>query len=111
MNKIKFKAVSTVVIIILVVALLALNCAAIFVPKLYTELEKQNALIELIFSFSDKSSKAVEAGADIDKISTLPVRERIGRAKSAPFAQYKQIYADIEREMTEQLDALVAANS
>jgi len=77
----------------------------------YTELEKQNALIELIFTFSDKASKAVEAGADIDKISTLPVRERIGRAKSAPFAEYKKIYADIEREMAEQLDALVAANA
>ena len=77
----------------------------------YTELEKQNALIELIFAFNDKASKAVEAGADIDKISTLPVRERIGRAKSAPFAEHKQIYADIEREMTEQLDALVAANA
>ena len=77
----------------------------------YTELEKQNALIELLFAFSDKASRAVEAGADIDKIATLPVRERIGRAKSAPFAEYKQIYADIEREMTEQLDALVAANS
>ena len=77
----------------------------------YTELEKQNALIELIFDFSDKATKAVEAGANIDKISMLPVRERIGRAKSAPFAEYKKIYADIEREMTEQLDALVAENA
>ena len=75
----------------------------------YTELEKQAALIELIFSFGDKASKAVAEGADIDKISTLPVRERIGRAKAVPFAQYKRVYKEIDEQMTAELDALVAA--
>ena len=73
----------------------------------YTELEKQSALIELIFSFGEKASKAVEAGADINKISSLPVRERIGRAKSVPFAQYKKVYSEIDEQITLELDALV----
>ena len=74
----------------------------------YTELEKQSALIELIFSYGAKASKAVADGADIDKISALPVRERIGRAKSVPFADYKRVYKDIDEQLSRELDALVA---
>ena len=74
----------------------------------FTELDKQAALIELIFSFGDKAEKAIAAGADIEKISTLPVRERIGRAKAVPYAAYKKVYADIDEQITRELDALKA---
>jgi V/A-type H+-transporting ATPase subunit A len=74
----------------------------------YTELEKQAALIELIFSYGAKASKAVAEGANIDKISALPVRERIGRAKSVPFADYKRVYKEIDDQLSRELDALVA---
>ena len=74
----------------------------------YTELEKQSALIELIFSFGEKARRAVADGANIDKISTLPVREKIGRAKSVPFAEYKKVYAAIDNEISSELDELVA---
>jgi len=75
----------------------------------YTELDKQDALISLIFSFGDKAARAIEAGADIQKLSELPVREKIGRAKSVPYAEYKTAYAAIDREITEQIDGLLAA--
>ena len=75
----------------------------------YTELEKQAALIELIFSYGDKASRAVADGANIDKISTLPVRERIGRAKSVPYEDYKRVYKEIDDQLSAELDALVAA--
>ncbi len=75
----------------------------------YTELEKQAALIELIFSFDEKARRAVGAGANIDKISSLPVRERIGRAKSVPYGEYKKVYREIETQIDKELDALVAA--
>ena len=74
----------------------------------FTELDKQNALIELIFSFGDKANKAIAAGADIQSVSELPVRERIGRAKAIPYESYKTEYAKIDAEITEQLDALTA---
>ncbi len=74
----------------------------------YTELEKQAALIELIFSYGEKASKAVAEGANIDKISALPVRERIGRAKTVPFADYKRVYKEIDEQLSRELDALVA---
>ncbi len=73
----------------------------------YTPLDKQSALIELIFSFDEKARRAVAAGADVQKISELPVREKIGRAKAVPYDKYKTVYAKIDAEMTEQLDILV----
>ncbi|MBR2849877.1 MAG: V-type ATP synthase subunit A [Clostridia bacterium] len=74
----------------------------------FTELDKQAALIELIFSFGDKATKAIAVGADIEKISTLPVREQIGRAKAVPYTEYKKTYAAIDEEITKELDALKA---
>lgn len=49
----------------------------------YTSLDKQYRLIKLILSFYKKSGDALKRGADIEKIADLPVREKIGRAKSA----------------------------
>lgn len=74
----------------------------------FTPLDKQAALIELIFSFEEKARAAIAAGADIEKISILPVRERIGRAKSVPYGSYKQEYKKIDSEISEQLDRLLA---
>ena len=74
----------------------------------YTSLGKQDALIDLIFSFEEKARRALTAGADIQKISELPVRERIGRAKSVPEAEYAAVYAQIDRQISEELDALTA---
>lgn len=72
----------------------------------YCSLEKQNALMTLVLSFYEKSRKAIELGADIEKVSNISVRERIGRAKMVPDNEYKQTYAEIENEMDSQLDAL-----
>ena len=74
----------------------------------YTSLAKQDALISLIFSFEEKARRAVEAGADIEKIAALSVRERIGRAKSVPEAEYARVFAEIDRQISDQLDALIA---
>ena len=73
----------------------------------YTALDKQYALLELVFAFEDKSRRAIEDGADIEKLSNLPVRERIGRFKAVPYAVYKTEAEKITAEMTEQLDQLV----
>ncbi len=74
----------------------------------YTALDKQYAMMELIFSFEDKARRAIEAGADIEALATLPVRERIGRFKAVPYADYPAEAESIRAEMTEQLERLVA---
>ena len=73
----------------------------------YTALDKQYALLELVFAFEDKARRAIEDGADIEKLSVLPVRERIGRFKAVPYADFAAEAHKITAEMTEQLDKLV----
>ncbi len=72
----------------------------------YTSLDKQYRLIKLILSFYKKSGDALKRGADIEKIADLPVREKIGRAKSADTEKYVAEYEDIDREITAELAAL-----
>lgn len=73
----------------------------------YTPLDKQNSMLELIFSFMDKAKQAIAKGADVQAISELPVRERIGRAKAVPADKYKSEFAAIDAQITEELDKLV----
>ncbi len=68
--------------------------------------EKQHDLLGLILYFRDAASRAIENGADIEAISTLDVRERIGRAKSAPTADYKREYEAIKSEIDAELAAV-----
>ncbi len=72
----------------------------------YCPLEKQYELLELILSFYRKGTEAISKGADIEKISTLPVREKIGRAKMISAAEYKEEYRKIEKELSDELSAL-----
>jgi V/A-type H+-transporting ATPase subunit A len=72
----------------------------------YTPLEKQYAMMGLIFSYEDLARRAIAAGADIEEICELPVHERIGRAKSVPTEQYAEEFSDILKEISNQLDAL-----
>lgn len=76
----------------------------------YCPLDKQARLLSLLLSFYRKGSDAVRNGADIERIVALPVRERLGRAKSVPYAEYEMVYADIERELTDEMKALGEKN-
>ena len=75
----------------------------------FTQLDKQATMMRLVFTFEEKAREAVRAGADIEAVSTLPVRERIGRFKAVPYENYRAEAQDVIREMSSQLDALVEA--
>ena len=47
----------------------------------YTSLDKQHAMMTAILSFYDKADAALKNDGDINKIVSLPVREKIGRLK------------------------------
>ena len=47
----------------------------------YTSLEKQYLMMKLVLEYFDLASEALEKGAEIDKLASLDVRERIGRFK------------------------------
>ncbi|MBE6530155.1 MAG: V-type ATP synthase subunit A [Ruminococcaceae bacterium] len=73
----------------------------------YTSLEKQHAMLRLIFLFADEGKRAIEAGADIEDIAGLPVHESIGRAKSIPESEFKTEFAAIEAQITAEMDRLI----
>ena len=72
----------------------------------YCPPEKQHDLLALILYFRDAAARALESGADIDAISAMTVRERIGRAKSVPTADYKREYNAIRAEIDTELSSL-----
>jgi V/A-type H+-transporting ATPase subunit A len=74
----------------------------------FTQMEKADALINLIFDFDRKMRAAAAAGTNVDALSALPVRERIGRAKSIPFADYSAEFAKITAQMDAEIAALAA---
>ena len=73
----------------------------------YTPLDKQYSLLKLLFSFEDKGREALKKGADIDALSELPIRERIGRAKSVPYDSYINEYAEIGNELDRELESII----
>ena len=73
----------------------------------YSPLEKQSRLLRLIFSFEDKSRRALERGAAIEEMAELPVREKIGRAKALPNDSYAPEFEKIEAELESELEAAI----
>ncbi len=72
----------------------------------YTQLDKQYEMLTLVFDFEQKATAAVAAGADIEEVANLPVREQIGRFKAVPYASYRAESEKIKQEISRQLDAL-----
>ncbi len=72
----------------------------------YTPIAQQFAVSSLILYFRDKAMEAISLGADIQKLSELPVRERIGRAKSVSPDEYEAVYKEIRSEIDKQLKEL-----
>ena len=77
----------------------------------YTALDKQFALLDLIFAFEDKARRAIADGADVEEIANLPVRERIGRFKAVPYARFKQEAESITADMTAELGRLTPTHA
>lgn len=69
----------------------------------YTSLKKQLYMIRLILAFHDEATDAAEKGADAEKLSVLPVREKIGRfkyiAEEETDAEYEKLRLEISAEI------------
>ena len=71
----------------------------------YTSSLKQLLMMRLVCGFYNKSSQALEKGADIGDITLMPVRESIGRFKYVPEAEVTEAFDRIMNELTAQLNA------
>lgn len=72
----------------------------------FTPPEKQFRMMQLILSYYDFCQEALEKGADIEKLVTLPVREEIGRMKYTVSSEVEQHFAAIMQTLLQQIDAL-----
>jgi V/A-type H+-transporting ATPase subunit A len=69
-----------------------LNQNAFLDSDTYTSLHKQLLMMKLILAYYDEAGKALEKGASIEKLVSLPVREPIGRFKYTPEADLQATY-------------------
>ena len=68
----------------------------------YTSIEKQFLLIKLVLEFYNLSLQAIEKGAPVEALLSLPVREQIGRFKYVENKKSAQEYKNVlEKIVTE----------
>ena len=73
----------------------------------YTTLHKQYRMMQLVIAYFDRANEALKAGADIEKLADLPVRERIGRfkyiAEDTVDDEYERILGQMDAELRQSL--------
>ena len=74
----------------------------------YTPLDKQCGILDMIFTYEDRARLAIEAGANIEDICSLPVHKRIARAKTVENDNYQNEFKAIKADIAAQLDKLIA---
>ena len=73
----------------------------------YTSLRKQFIMMSLILEYYDCSVSALETGADIEKIISVPVREAIGRFKYIHENNIEEEYAKISLEIKNEIKEVI----
>ena len=74
----------------------------------YTSLDKQYLLMELILAYYDKSLEGLKKGASIEKLVSLPSREKIGRFKYAVEKKIESEFAEISAELDSDIEKAVS---
>ena len=74
----------------------------------YATLKKQYRMLKIMLMFYYKGKEAVAQGADIKELFSIPVRERIGRAKYTEESLVENEFNTIEEEIEKQISALVS---
>ncbi len=72
----------------------------------YTSSPKMYGMLKLIHLFHSEAKVALTKGATIGRITDLPVREKISRAKYTPEADVSAAFAQIQEEIKKQLAEL-----
>ncbi len=81
-----------------------LHQAAFHEIDTYTSSDKQYLMMKLVCEYYDKCLTAVENGADISLLSTLPVREKIGRFKYISEENINSEYTEILEMLENEID-------
>ncbi|MCD7959740.1 MAG: V-type ATP synthase subunit A [Ruminococcus sp.] len=73
----------------------------------YTPPEKQYLMMKLILQYYDLSRAALDQGAEIESLASLPAREDIGRFKYTEISEIDTHYAQIAQQLEAQTAALI----
>ena len=74
----------------------------------YSSYDRQEKLMAMILEYDKLCRAAIAKGAAASALFDIPARERIGRAKSVPEAEYPMVYEAIRKDMADQIDAAAA---
>jgi len=73
----------------------------------YSSHDRQMRMLALITSYDALARDAIAKGAALQPLFDIPAKEKIGRAKFVDADLYVQAYADIAKEMEEQIAEIV----
>ena len=74
----------------------------------YSSYDRQGKLLALILHYEVLCRDAIAKGADVMKLFDIPVREKIGRAKSVPADEYVKAYEEFQTEMEREIAEIAA---
>ncbi len=74
----------------------------------FSSYDRQEKLLAMILRYDRLCREAISKGAPVAKLFAVPAREKIGRAKSVPAEEYRQVYAADPAEMEQQIAAIAA---
>ena len=74
----------------------------------YSSYERQDKMLGMILDYDKLCREAIAKGARTADLFEIPFREKMGRAKSVPDDRYAAVYADMAREMEEQIADIAA---
>jgi V/A-type H+-transporting ATPase subunit A len=72
----------------------------------YTSVGKQNRMLKLVLEFYERSRRALDEGAEFSDLSSLPVREAIGRMKFIAEGEFEAKYDEIRKQLHDEIRAL-----
>ena len=74
----------------------------------YSNYDRQDKMLGMILEYDQRCRAAIAKGADITELFAIPFREKMGRAKTVPDNEYAAVYADMSKEMAQEIDAVAA---
>ncbi len=75
----------------------------------YSELNRQAMLLAIILKYDTLGRDALNRGADMNALFSLPAKEQIGRAKYIAADAYEETYNKIDEQMQREIEEAAAA--
>ena len=74
----------------------------------YSSYKKQFRLLDIVLHYDMLCREALGKGANMNRLFAVDVRERIGRAKMADPKAFEEVYDEIDAQMKQEIEAVIA---